>query len=170
MTPFNATAAADSVAHRHEALDPAVFAIVLGVVVIVSAILTYRAVLALSASGVDDRGKVSSWALLKTFPSTSGRIIVELALAVIYVMGCMVADMIGRPVGEQTQDTLGLFIAAMLGIGAGQFFGKRKTDADYVAAKNSGPATTVVADTVKTGGPTTVVDGAAPPAAEGSGT
>lgn len=149
-------------AHKHEAVNPAVFAIALAVVAIVSAVIAYKAVLALSARGPDDKGVVVAWAMLKTFPSTSGRIIVELVLAIVYVLGCMVADMIGRPVSETTQETLGLFIAAMLGIGAGQFFGKRKTDADYVAAKNAGTGTTVVADTVKTGGPTTVVD--TPPA------
>lgn len=144
-------AAADSVAvHQHEAMSPTVFTIVLGVLTLVAAVISYRVVVALAARGVDDRGQTTSWALLKTFPSTSGRIIVELTLAIVYVIGCMAADMIGRPVSETTQDTLGLFIAAMLGIGAGQFFGKRKTDADYVAAKNAAPApssTTVNAST-----------------------
>lgn len=137
---------ADSAAvHKHEALNPTVFAIVLGIVAALSAVITYRAVVALAARGVDDRGQTTSWALLKTFPSTSGRIIVELSLAIIYVMGCMVADMIGRPVSGATQDTLGLFIAAMLGIGAGQFFGKRTTDAEYQKAKKgTGPTSTTV--------------------------
>lgn len=165
------TLSPDSVAaiHQHEALSPTVFAIVLGVVALVSTIVTYRAVLALAARGVDDRGQMTSWALLKTFPSTSGRIIVELTLAIVFVMGCMIADMIGRPVSGTTQDTLGLFIAAMLGIGAGQFFGKRKTDADYVAAKNAGPgssSTTVNASTatvdVTTNQPAAPAAGTAP--------
>lgn len=136
--------------HKHEAVEPWVFAIALALAATVSAVITYRAVLALAARGLDDRGQTTSWALLKTFPSTSGRIIVELTLAILFVVGCMVADMIGRPVSETTQETLGLFIAAMLGIGAGQFFGKRKTDADYVAAKGANPppaSTTVNAQT-----------------------
>lgn len=132
--------------HQHEAVSPAVFAIVLGVVTIVSAFITYRAVVALAARGGTNN---EPWFLLKSFPSTGGRILVELTLAVVYVLGCMVADMIGRPVSETTQDTLGLFIAAMLGIGAGQFFGKRKTDEKYVAAKAGAPgptSTTINAD------------------------
>lgn len=136
------------------AMNPTVFAIVLGVVACITAILSYRSVLALAATGVDDRGQRTSWALLKTFPSTAGRIIVELALAGVYVVGCMIADMIGRPISGTTQDTLGLFIAAMLGIGAGQFFGKRTTDAEYQKAK---AAVAAAAPTPPTPPPTTVV-------------
>lgn len=141
------TITADTLAvHQHEAVQPAVFAIALAVIALAASIITYRAVVALAKIGGD---KNEPWYLLKSFPSTGGRILVELALAVVYVMGCMVADMIGRPVGETTQDTLGLFIAAMLGIGAGQFFGKRKTDENYVKAKAGAPgptSTTINAD------------------------
>lgn len=131
-----------AVATAGPVLHPAAVGIALGVITLACGILGYRATTALAARGPDDKGVVTSWALLKSMPSTNLRIVIELALAAIYVVGCMIADTIGRPVSSATQDTMGLFIAAMLGIGAGQFFGKRKTDASYVAAKNSGPGNT----------------------------
>lgn len=144
------------------ALTPVGYAIALAIVFSTFGVIGYRSVVALAARGQDDKGNEVAWALLKTFPSTPGRIIAELALAAFYVVGCMVADMIGHPVSEGTQNTLGFFIAAMLGIGAGQFVGKRTTDAEYQRAKNSGPPpapappTTVISD--KTNITTTKVD------------
>lgn len=132
------------------ALTPVGYTIALAITFTVFAIVGYKSVVALAARGKDDKGVDVPWALLRTFPTTNGRIVIELGLAVFYVVGCMVADMIGHPVGEGTQNTLGLFIAAMLGIGAGQFVGKRATDAEYQKAKNANaptpPPTTVVAD------------------------
>lgn len=138
------------------ALTPLGYALALAIVFSTFAVVGYRSVVALAARGPDDKGTIVAWALLKTFPTTPGRIAVELALACFYVVGCMLADMIGHPVSEGTQNTLGLFIAAMLGIGAGQFVGKRATDADYQRAKNAGvpqPApTTVIADNANVSG------------------
>lgn len=127
-------------------MNPIVFLAILAIVFASSAVLAHRAIVAVAAPGPEGK----PWHLLSSFPSTNGRIVVELVLAVLFVVGCMVADMIARPVSEGTQETLGLFIAAMLGIGAGQFFGKRKTDEKHLAgiaaieaAKSSPSATTV---------------------------
>src|SRR4051812_31060114 len=98
------------------ALTPVGYLIALAIVFSTFAVIGYRSVLALAARGPDDKGTIVAWALLKTLPTTPGRIVVELALACFYVVGCMLADMIGHPVSDGTQNTLGLFIAAMLGI------------------------------------------------------
>jgi hypothetical protein len=145
------------------ALTPVGYLIALAIVFSTFGVIGYRSVIALAARGPDDKGVDVAWALLKTFPTTPGRIIAELALAAFYVVGCMVADMIGHPVSEGTQNTLGLFVAAMLGIGAGQFVGKRATDAEYQRAKNANaptpPPTTIIADNANvSGSPVTVED------------
>lgn len=154
-----------AVTPTHGAVDDLLYMVIVGIVIAASAVLAYRAVLSLAAAGVDESGKPQTWWLLKTVPSTNLRIVVELSLAVLFVLGCMIADMIAHPVSDTTQETLGLFIAAMLGVGAGQFFGKRKTDEKYLAgkaaieaAKSTAPATTVNASgkTEVTGGPVTV--------------
>lgn len=138
------------------ALTPVGYLVALAIVFSTFAVIGYRSVIALAARGPDDKGTIVAWALLKTLPTTPGRIVVELALACFYVVGCMLADMIGHPVSDGTQNTLGLFIAAMLGIGAGQFVGKRATDSEYQRAKNAGvpqPApTTVIADSATVSG------------------
>lgn len=161
---IQAVAVTDTLGHGVSvvaALTPIGYAIALAIVFSTFGVIGYRSVVALAARGTDDKGNVVAWALLKTFPTTPGRIIAELALAAFYVVGCMIADMIGHPVSDSTQNTLGLFIAAMLGIGAGQFVGKRATDAEYQRAKNANlptPApTTIKADEVNvTGSPVNV--------------
>lgn len=159
-------AVADSLAHAESvvhAITPIGYALALAIVFSTFGVIGYRAVVSLAARGPDDKGNDVAWALLKTFPTTPGRIVAELALAAFYVVGCMIADMIGHPVSEGTQNTLGLFVAAMLGIGAGQFVGKRATDAEYQRAKNANaptpPPTTVVSDqTTVVGSPVRVED------------
>lgn len=153
------------------AMHPAVYATALAITLIVCAVVTYKVIKLLAARGEDDNGKVVSWALLKTFPSTNGVIATGLGLAGFFVAGTMVADMMGRPISQGTQTTLSFLIAGLTGIGAGQFWAKRSTDANYQREKNAAkPGTTVNANTAEvTGGPVSIEAPAKtpPPAQEG---
>lgn len=132
------------------ALHPLAYTVLLVLAFLSSAFFTYKAIVLLAAHGKDDRGNDTSWALLKTFPSTNGIIAAGIGLAAYFVIGTMTADMIGRPVSQATQTTLSFFIAAMLGVGAGQFWAKRSTDADYQKAKAAAkPDTTINSETTK---------------------
>lgn len=139
------------------ALHPLAYTTMLVLTLVVCAFVTYKVMLALAARGLDDMGKEVGWALLKTFPSTNGVIMTGIGLAIFFVVGAMIADMIGRPISQGTQTTLSFLIAALTGIGAGQFAAKRATDAGYQAAKNSGKGTTVNAqEATVTGSPVSV--------------
>lgn len=83
--------------------------------------------------------RINAW--LGKLPSTNATIVVGLYLAAVFVHTCLIADMMGRPISDGTQATLGFFIASMLGVGVSQFWVKRKTDDHYVAAKSGGPPT-----------------------------
>lgn len=139
------------------ALHPLVYVGLLVLTLAASAFLAYKAVLVLAKRGQDDTGREVSWALLKTFPSTNGVIAAGLGFAAFFIGGSMVADIVGRPVSQATQTTLSFLIAAMLGIGAGQFAAKRATDSEYQKAKNSHKGTTVLTPEANvSGSPVTV--------------
>lgn len=149
---------ADSIATHStavSALGALGYTIAVAVVFGLSGVVGYKAAMALAAVGKDDKGNEVAWALLKTFPTTNGVIAMGIGLSIFYVVGCMLADVIGHPVQEGTQNTLGLFLSATLGIGAGQFLAKRSTDADYQRAKNAAPpkpGATVIAETANVAG------------------
>lgn len=76
--------------------------------------------------------------------STTHTIACGLVLATFFVVVGLVADLAGHPLTEHTMDTLGFFISAMLGIGAGQFTVKRFSDTGLAAAKaGAGPSVVV---------------------------
>lgn len=77
--------------------------------------------------------RLNEW--LGKLPSTNAITAVGLYLSAVYVHTLLVADMMGRPIKDGTQATLGFFISAMLGVGLGQFSVKRKTDAGHVEAQ-----------------------------------
>lgn len=77
------------------------------------------------------------WNGLRDYPSTNHRIFVSVWLEVLYVvvlLACLVAN---RFVNTELAYIVGGFILVCLGLGAAQFYGKRKTDTAFVAAKNS---------------------------------
>jgi hypothetical protein len=78
-------------------------------------------------------------------------------------------DRDARPGAINVYESWLLFLAALLGINALQFWSKRATDVDYMAAKQSGaPAPTAVvsrADTVTVAPPTPAAPAASPVAA-----
>ena len=64
---------------------------------------------------------------LADLPTTNLRIVVSLALAVIYVIAVLVLLAIKAPVPVEVIWGLGAFILTMLGIDVAQFAAKRKT-------------------------------------------
>lgn len=76
--------------------------------------------------------------------STTHTIACGLFLATLYVVICLVAALTGNEIGEHTMDTIGLFIGAMLGVGAGQFTMKRFSNTEYAAAKSGGNPPVIV--------------------------
>lgn len=94
---------------------------------------------------------------IDTMNSTNHTIACGLVLATFYVVVALVADLAGHQLSEATMDTLGLFIGAMLGVGVGQFFGKRFSDSGYAAAKAGANPQVIIPSTQ-----TNVSPGAAP--------
>jgi len=84
--------------------------------------------------------------LLGKLPTTQLRIVVSLALASTVVLVALVADMINRPIGQGTLNTLTLFILGAMAADVGQFASKRFSDSGYAAAKNTAPSPTVNAE------------------------
>lgn len=96
--------------------------------------------------------------------STTHTIACGLVLATFYVVVGLVADLAGHPLGEHTMDTLGFFIASMLGIGAGQFTAKRFSDTGLAAAKaGAGPSTVIPSQQTNVQTGTTQVSSQQPP-------
>lgn len=83
--------------------------------------------------------------ILGKLPTTQATCAVGLCLAVFLVVGAFTAALFGHEVGEHTLDTLGLFVASMMGIGGLTFAAKRFSDSGYAAAKAAAAATAVSA-------------------------
>jgi hypothetical protein len=84
------------------------------------------------------------WNGLRELPSTNYRIFVSVALEVLFVvvvLGCMAMD---RKLEIELVWALGVLITTWLGLGVAQFHSARKTDIDYVNAKNGAPPTVTV--------------------------
>lgn len=64
---------------------------------------------------------------LARVPSTNLRIFVSVALAVVYVIGTMMAGLLERPLEATNVITLGGFILTMMGLDVAQFAVKRRT-------------------------------------------
>jgi hypothetical protein len=82
--------------------------------------------------------------LLGKLPTTQATCAVGLLLAVMYVVGAFVAALVGHEIGEHTLDTIGLFIASMMGIGGLTFAAKRFSDSGYATAKATAAANATI--------------------------
>jgi hypothetical protein len=95
--------------------------------------------------------RVSAW--VNTVNTTALRVLVSIALAVEVINAVTIAMLLGRwePTGTQYKVLIGITgaILTMMGFDVLQFIAKRRTDAEYVAAKQ-GPSPVSVA------GPSTV--------------
>lgn len=67
------------------------------------------------------------------FPSTNGKIVVGLALATIYIITALAADVLNRELSETTHVAVAAFLAALIGISTYQYKVKRETHIEHEA-------------------------------------
>lgn len=67
------------------------------------------------------------------FPSTNGKIVVGLFLAVVYIITALVADVFNRELSEATHIAVAAFLSALIGIATYQYKVKRETHIDHEA-------------------------------------
>lgn len=83
--------------------------------------------------------KMTAW--LATMPSTNTTIATGLGLSVLYVLWALLSDSFGRPLGERTLDTIGLFVMGLVTGGVLQFGAKRLTYRNPTPPDGKSPST-----------------------------